>query len=183
MRKNLEKVVLSGLIAFGLAACSAKAEVSTKDPEPEPAPQPVMEPIAAERVEDPSDVHIEGDHITIDKKIMFASDSDEILPESSEILDHIATALQNHPELATLHVIGHTDASGGDAHNQDLSERRAAAVVKALSERGVTQNIDSKGAGETEPTCSEDTDECHDANRRVEFVVEAAPAAEAEEPA
>lgn len=177
MRKNLEKVVLGGLVAFGLAACSAKAEVSTKDPEPEPvAAEAEPEPMEAAPVEDPSDVHIEGDHLTIDNKIMFATDSDEILPESTEILDHIATALKNHTELSTLHIIGHTDASGGADHNQDLSERRAAAVMKALADRGVTQSLDSKGVGETEPSCQEDTDECHESNRRVEFVVEATPA-------
>ncbi len=36
----------------------------------------------------------------------------------------------------------------------------------------MTQEIDSRGAGETELECQEDTDECHEKNRRVEFLVE-----------
>ena len=117
-------------------------------------------------------MHIEGDHLVIDNKIHFGHDSDEIMADSTELLDHIAQALKNHTELATVHIIGHTDSSGDDAHNLELSQRRAAAVVAALQERGVTQNLDARGAGEQEPACSEDTDECHEQNRRVEFVVE-----------
>ncbi len=174
MSKTLEGVVLGALIAVGLSACKPPAQ-----PPAEPAPEP--EPVAAEAApepepaaEDPSDVHVEGDHLVIDQKIHFANNSDEILDDSTELLDHIAQALKNHTELSTVHIVGHTDAKGGDGHNQELSERRAAAVEAALRERGITQTVDSRGAGETEPTCSEDTDECHESNRRVEFLVEKA---------
>ena len=177
-------------LSFIAVACSKSASISVSTGgEEEPAPAPAEEAPAEEApaeeapaeeapaeeapvaAEDPSDVHIEGDHITIDQKIHFARNSDEILDDSSEILDHIAQALKNHTEFATLEVIGHTDANGSHEHNVDLSERRAASVVKALEERGVTQKISSKGVGEDEPTCEEDTDECHEKNRRVEFVV------------
>ncbi len=161
------------LASLSIVACKKDTPPpATPAPEPvaeaEPAPEPEPEPAA----EDPSDVHIEGDHLTIDKKIHFGTDSDEILDDSTEILDHIAQALANHKELSTVHVVGHTDSTGDDAHNLDLSQRRAAAVVAALRERGVTQTIDDRGAGETEPTCSDKSDECHEKNRRVEFVVE-----------
>lgn len=160
------------LVAFvALAACKKDTPApATPAPEPvaeAPEPEPEPEPVA----EDPSDVHVEGDHLVIDQKIHFATDSDEILDDSTEILDHIAQALDNHTELTTVHVIGHTDSTGNDAHNLDLSERRAASVVSALRERGVKQEIDARGAGEGEPACSDDSDECHEKNRRVEFVV------------
>ena len=158
---------LALLALIGSSACSKSASVEVAS-EPDATPAPVE----AKLVEDPSDVHLVGDHLEIDKKIMFAHDSDEILDESNEILDHISVALHNHGEFTKLHVIGHTDSTGDDAHNQDLSERRAAAVVAALRERGQTQTLDARGAGENEPTCTEDTDECHEQNRRVEFVVE-----------
>lgn len=143
--------------------------------EPEPAPVAVAEPEPEPEpvVEDPSDVHVEGDHLTIDKKIHFASDSDEILDDSTDILDHIAAALTNHTELSTVLVVGHTDSTGDDAHNKELSERRANAVVSALKERGVSQTIDARGAGEEELACSEKSDECNEKNRRVEFIVAA----------
>ncbi|MEM9458734.1 MAG: OmpA family protein [Myxococcota bacterium] len=172
MRHTLDAAVAIAALLMGLSACKPAPAAPA---EPEPAPEPVAEAEAEPApVEDPSDVHIEGDHLTIDQKILFAHNSEEILADSNEILDHIAQALANHTEFSTLHVIGHTDASGGQKLNQDLSERRAAAVVAALRERGVSQTIDSRGAGEAEPVCSEDTDECHERNRRVEFVVEKA---------
>lgn len=123
-------------------------------------------------IHDPPDVHLEGDHLRIDSRIHFAFDSDEILDDSTEILDHVAEFLGNHPEITGLHLIGHTDSVGDDAHNLDLSTRRAAAVERALRERGVTQILDSRGAGETAPLCHEDTEECHAQNRRVEFAVD-----------
>lgn len=127
--------------------------------------------------EDPQDVHIENDHVTIDDHIRFAYDSDEILPESGTILDHLAQFLSHHQaEVTSLQVIGHTDAQGGARHNQDLSERRAAAVVRALQERGVSQQLESLGRGQTQRLCTESTEECHEQNRRVEFLIVPAPA-------
>mgnify|MGYP001628102183 CR=1 FL=1 len=123
---------------------------------------------------DPPDVHLEGDRITIDDHIHFAHDSDEILQTSSELLDHIAEFLQHHEEITALHLVGHTDATGTAEYNQELSERRAAAVRRALEQRGVTQPIDSRGAGQSERLCQENTDACHRQNRRVEFRVDLA---------
>lgn len=159
--------------ASTLAACSKSAKISTT-PDPEPAKPKIADAPVAPKYPDPPDVHIEGDHLTIDQKIHFGHDSDEIMDDSTEILDHIALALKNHTEFAVLHVVGHTDSSGNDAHNLELSQKRAEAVVAALTERGVTQTMDARGAGETELTCTEATDDCHKQNRRVEFIVEKA---------
>lgn len=163
-------------LLLGASACSKSMSVGTPEaPEPAPAPAAAVEPPATAEVapvEDPSDVRIVGDHIEFDEKIHFATNSDEILADSNGMLDHIAQALKNHGEFTKLHVVGHTDKTGKKDHNQDLSERRAAAVVAALESRGVTQAMDARGAGEDEPTCTEDTDECHEKNRRVELIVE-----------
>lgn len=138
--------------------------------EPEPAAQP-SEPAPA-AVADPEDVHIEGDHLTIDRFIHFKFDSHEILDDSFDLLDHIAQLLKNHAEIKKLHVIGHTDAAGGADYNQTLSEKRASSVMEALRSRGVTQEIDAAGKGETQHVCTEDTEDCHEKNRRVEFIIE-----------
>jgi len=169
MRPRFKKVLLVSLLSVGLSACSKKEEPPAPPPEPVAEAESEAEP---EAEPDPDDVRIEGDHLTIDRMIHFALDSDEILDDSTEILDHIAQVLKNHKELVTLHVVGHTDESGDHDHNEELSDRRAAAVVKALRDRDVTLEIDSRGAGETEPLCEEDTDDCHEKNRRVEFLVE-----------
>jgi outer membrane protein OmpA-like peptidoglycan-associated protein len=167
---NIRSIYLA-LVALALvAACSRPQEVvvveTTGDEEPPPPP---AEPVAEA---DPEDVHLEGDHVTIDRMIHFATDSDQILDDSTEILDHIALFLSHHTaEVASLQVIGHTDRHGNAAHNQDLSTRRAAAVVAALQSRGVTQALESSGLGSTRPLCPERSEECDERNRRVEFVV------------
>lgn len=119
----------------------------------------------------PPDVHVTADQITIDRHIHFELDSDVILSESNELLDHIADTIVHHPEITAVQVVGHTDAAGGAAHNQDLSERRAAAVVGALQARGVDIALAALGKGESEPLCQDDTAVCHAQNRRVEFLI------------
>jgi len=155
----------------GLSACGSSATETQTDTTPV-AVQEEPPPAEEQPEPEPTDVHIEGDHLTIDRHINFESDSDVILSESNELLDHIATMLSLHQtDIAHLRVIGHTDAAGGHDHNQELSERRAAAVVSALQQRGVTATLDASGDGEATPLCQEDTDECHAQNRRVEFVI------------
>lgn len=160
------------LLAVGCQA-SASGGFSTNSPEAatEPA-ETAAAPPAAAAADDPEDVHIEGDHLVIDRHINFATNSEEILEDSFDLLDHIAQLLKNHPEIAVVHVIGHTDNAGNADHNQKLSERRASSVVEALRSRGVSQKLDAAGKGKAQPLCQEDTDECHQKNRRVEFVVE-----------
>ena len=137
-------------------------------------PQPAEAPAAAAPAPaqaDPDDVHIEGDHLIIDDHINFAHDSDEILSSSDSLLDHIALLLKNHTEIVSIDVIGHTDSSGDDEHNQELSERRARAVAEALMSLGVPQELSHHGRGEDDPLCGDDSAECHELNRRVEVKI------------
>lgn len=115
------------------------------------------------------EIVIGEDRLLVVEHINFAFDSDEILDNSDPLLDHIAELLREHEEILGLDIVGHTDAAGGPEHNQDLSERRAAAVVVALSARSVSQALHSRGVGETRHVCAEDTERCHARNRRVEF--------------
>jgi len=120
-------------------------------------------------------VHVEEGRITIDRHINFATNEATILEDSFDLLDYITVVLESHTEITALHVVGHTDDVGSDADNQALSERRAEAVVNALRERGVRQALDHRGAGEAEPLCQEDTDDCRAQNRRVDFITETTP--------
>lgn len=115
---------------------------------------------------------LEGDHILIERNVYFQPDSDRIVEGSNDLLDAIARVCAEHPEIARVHVIGHTDTNGDDEHNRVLSERRANAVLRALRERGVSQELDARGAGETERVCFTEDDACHQRNRRVEFAVD-----------
>jgi len=103
--------------------------------------------------------------------IYFDFASDRIRPESEPALQEIANAMTTNPSWS-LNVEGHTDNIGGDAYNQALSERRAAAVKKALVDQyhiGASR-LKSIGYGATRPKDSNNTLEGRARNRRVELL-------------
>ncbi|HJK97655.1 MAG TPA: OmpA family protein [Polyangiaceae bacterium LLY-WYZ-14_1] len=177
MRTTDPRCAVLGLALLG--ACATETETQTSDDGSTTTTtaavrtaQPASSGSEAPAQPDPDDVRIVGDHLEVDGTINFATDSDEILADSNELLDHIALLVKNHrDEIAHLKIVGHTDNDGGHDYNQDLSERRAAAVAQALVDRGVDIELEHSGVGETEPVCTEDTDECHARNRRVEFLI------------
>jgi uncharacterized repeat protein (TIGR01451 family) len=106
------------------------------------------------------------------KPVYFATDKDLIEARSNAVLDHVAAVLVARPEITTVRVEGHTDNRGGVEHNQDLSQRRAAAVVRYLVDKGVARDrLDAVGFGETRPIADNATDQGRATNRRVEFVI------------
>ncbi len=69
-----------------------------------------------------------------------------------------------------VHIVGHTDSSGSDSYNQQLSERRALSVKDYLAANGVTASrIRTEGRGEAEPRATNATPEGRTMNRRVEI--------------
>lgn len=103
--------------------------------------------------------------------ILFAVDSDVIKPESTPTLEEIGRMLQDHPDMR-LSIEGHTDSDGDDAHNQDLSQRRAASVKTFLtSEYAIdADRLEAAGFGESMPVADNATPEGKQQNRRVELV-------------
>ena len=84
-------------------------------------------------------------------------------------LDAIKQILINYPN-AKFSIEGHTDSDGSDKLNQKLSEDRAAAVMNALIERGISvDNLVSKGFGESMPVASNKTAAGKAQNRRTEI--------------
>ena len=103
--------------------------------------------------------------------INFDTDKDTLRADSKPTLDEIGKLLTSDPQ-ARLHVVGHTDNQGVPDYNLDLSRRRAAAVVRALtSQYGIASTrLDSFGCGLYSPVVP-NTDEAGRAkNRRVELV-------------
>lgn len=103
--------------------------------------------------------------------ILFDTGSDRIRPESTPTLQEIGEMLRAHPDLR-ITIEGHTDSVGDDASNQQLSEKRAAAVRDFLMERfGIEETrLEARGLGETQPVASDSTPEGRQQNRRVELV-------------
>ena len=85
------------------------------------------------------------------------------------ILDKVAGMLKASPADEKVEVIGHTDSTGPDAYNQQLSERRAQAVADYLAGKGIT-NMSIKGMGESQPVADNATREGRAMNRRVEII-------------
>ena len=104
-------------------------------------------------------------------RIQFDNGADRFKPESQPILDNFARALLRDGNAVIL-VEGHTDSVGAKEFNQDLSDRRAQAVVDYLGEsHGIPQyQLSMQGFGETRPIEPNTTDEGRAMNRRVEFV-------------
>lgn len=103
--------------------------------------------------------------------ILFDYDSAALRPESDATLAEIVTLLAGDPGLA-LFVVGHTDMTGSYDYNLDLSRRRAAAVVAALTGRfGVAADrLEPAGVGPLAPVAQNSTEEGRALNRRVELV-------------
>lgn len=103
------------------------------------------------------------------KGVNFETNKAVLLESSKKILDEVAISLMAHPEVK-VEVGGHTDATGSDAHNLDLSEGRAIAVRDYLVEKGVKpENLFVKGYGETTPIADNKTKPGRAQNRRVEL--------------
>ena len=107
------------------------------------------------------------------REIHFVTAKWDILPESQPVLDAIGTTLIQWPQLR-IEVGGHCDWRGSDAYNQELSEKRAQAVLDYLLQKFPQINREqyvAKGYGESKPVASNKTVEGMAKNRRVEFKV------------
>ena len=104
--------------------------------------------------------------------ILFDFNSDVIRPESTPTLREIGEMLQDHEDMSLL-IEGHTDSEGDESYNQELSQRRAQAVVTYLvTEYGISaERLASEGVGESNPVADNSTPEGRQQNRRVELVV------------
>ena len=98
--------------------------------------------------------------------IYFDTDKWEIKGESLPELNKLVTLLKENPNLNIL-IEGHTDNSGEDAHNQQLSEKRARAVMEFLiSKKIAAGRLSFKGFGANRPIADNSTEEGRARNRR-----------------
>lgn len=118
-------------------------------------------------------VSLRAREIIIRRQVNFATDSAEILPDSTALLTEIADTLLRHPEIRRVEIQGHTDSNGDDAHNMDLSQRRADAVRDWLVRAGVEPGrLTAQGYGETRPLVPNITAANRARNRRVQFIIQ-----------
>jgi outer membrane protein OmpA-like peptidoglycan-associated protein len=121
----------------------------------------------------PATVEVTATGIDIKQTVYFERSKSAIQDRSLSLMDDIATVLQQHPEIELLVIEGHTDDLGARAFNEKLSQSRAEAVMKALTERGVApERLRAQGFGPDKPLVPNSSKENREKNRRVELRIE-----------
>ena len=171
-KKVLEDVAAAGKCGFAttegdVASSQGMAEFVEKvflekEPEMPVAKKPVPPPPAP----------VQEKTITMDLKVLFDFDKDNVLPREQDELDEFAAFMKAHPQTTAV-LEGHTDNYGSEAYNNKLSMRRAESVKKYLVKKF---NIDparlaTKGYGFSRPLATNKTVDGRQENRRVVAVI------------
>jgi outer membrane protein OmpA-like peptidoglycan-associated protein len=134
----------------------------------------LREQLASERAQHAVEVERVRDDLlklTLANEVSFDVDSATVKPAFRPSLGKVAEVLQRYDSQVT--VVGHTDATGADGHNQQLSERRAQAVRDELVRQGVpAPRLSAIGRGEYEPRADNATPAGRAQNRRVEILLQ-----------
>jgi len=109
--------------------------------------------------------------VVMPEGILFAVDSANVRADLQGDIRALARNVLLYDQT-TVDVVGHTDDTGSEAYNLDLSTRRAAAVAGILLEEGVQPTrVRSFGRGEFDPVATNDTVDGRAQNRRVEVII------------
>jgi outer membrane protein OmpA-like peptidoglycan-associated protein len=110
-----------------------------------------------------------GTILTLDS-VLFETNKATLKSGALENLYPLVTFLRENPER-TIMIEGHTDSTGDENYNLELSQQRAESVGEFLMQNGIEPNrIMARGYGETSPVAPNDTAAGRQQNRRVELV-------------
>jgi len=119
--------------------------------EPAPAPAPAAAPRPAAPAPAPAVPKPAAEKVTLAADTLFDFDKAVLRPEGRAKLDELASKIGGI-KLEVIIAVGHADRIGSDTYNQNLSERRAAAVKQYLVSKGIEANrIYTEGKGEKQP--------------------------------
>ncbi|MFP4527901.1 MAG: OmpA family protein [Candidatus Kapaibacterium sp.] len=105
------------------------------------------------------------------RPIFFEFDSARVREDSYNIINEIVDKMMAWPRLK-LEIQGHTDNVGTIEYNQELSERRAYAVMDQIVKRGIdSDRLRARGFGMSQPIATNETEEGRSKNRRTQFVI------------
>lgn len=114
---------------------------------------------------------IQEDLVLVLNNVFFDFDNATLKPESFPELNRIIGLMQDKTAMQ-IEIAGHADATGSQTYNLRLSERRAKAVVKYLTDKGIsTSRIAVVFFGEEKPIAPNTTPDGRRKNRRVEFKI------------
>jgi len=157
---------LAGAIAGGLTG-SAVGYMNDQQREMEAA-------LAKERHRHQLEIQrLEDESLKLDiaSEVSFDHDSDSLKSAFLPTLDKVANILTKFSKTV-VHVVGHTDSTGPEEYNLDLSLRRAGNVAVYLNRQGVpSPRLRIYGQGESQPRASNATAAGRQLNRRVEIIL------------
>ncbi|MGH8667818.1 MAG: OmpA family protein [Burkholderiales bacterium] len=167
-KKNRTKGALVGAIGGGLAGGVAGTYMDNQRQDLEKNLAREVQSGQARIEKLPGDVV----RVTMTNQSAFDTESAQIKPTFHSTMDKVADVVSRYNKTA-LTVVGHTDNTGSNEYNQQLSERRALSVAQYLEMRRVDgMRMATAGKGETQPVASNASDGGRQANRRVEIYVE-----------
>lgn len=106
--------------------------------------------------------------------VLFDTNESSLRSGARQNLDKVAAFLQKYPDR-TVQIEGHTDNTGEDEYNFNLSTERALAVRTTLQSQGIDgSRIIARGLGENSPVASNNVAEGRQRNRRVELIFDRA---------
>lgn len=109
--------------------------------------------------------------LNMPSNITFQTDSATVNTAFNDTLVSVGLVLKKFNKTV-VDVTGHTDNTGSEAHNQDLSQRRAVAVATIIANQGVDQRrFYIEGKGESDPIASNANEAGRSQNRRVEIQI------------
>ncbi|MEX0660476.1 MAG: OmpA family protein [Balneolaceae bacterium] len=127
-----------------------------------------MEGVTIQRIE-------EGIAVSFDSGLLFNYDSSTLRPEAQLNLGKLSEILSRDKDTILM-IVGHTDSSGDENYNLNLSERRAQSAANFMINEGlVRERVQTKGRGELEPIADNQTQAGQQENRRVEVAIYASP--------
>lgn len=139
-------------------------EVVEETPTPEPEAAKVVEALKKDNLK-------AGEILQVDK-LYFLADSDDIEPESYEVLNQIATILNERSNITKVEIGGHTNSLPPTEYCEQLSTARAKKIHEYLSERKVNPNrLIYRGYGKRIPIATNETPEGRRKNQRVEIKI------------
>jgi peptidoglycan-associated lipoprotein len=137
----------------------------TVQPTVDPAPRPAAGPDAAEITRRAREIVLEI--------VYFEYDTDAIRADAQVSLEKKLPILQANPGLK-FRIEGHCDNRGSDEYNIALGRRRAEAVKRFLTDRGIDgSRIETVSFGRERPAVQGDTEDAWSRNRRDEFTITA----------
>lgn len=167
------------------APVAVVAEKPAAAPEPKPAPKAEVKQVAAAPIDsdkdgvfDPQDkcpdtpagfkVDADGCPLKATLQLNFITNGYTVDTAGTTKVNSFAEFLKESPAYKA-NIVGHTDSTGSDKHNQTLSEKRAASVKSMLINQGIASDrLTSSGKGESMPVASNKTKQGRAENRRIE---------------